>query len=128
MQTRAAAIGLAIMLAGCASPGRHVIPPGPWRYVETVAGCVGFNSYRGRPYDRTVLLDETFEQSLMAKVQAVKAPMPRCWYETPAHTLLLRAGDFCGNPRWITFERTGDIWVVTKVEDPIMSCHRRSRA
>lgn len=126
---RAALLQLVIsaLLAACSAPRSVEVPSGPWKYVESVAGCISFKPYKGRPYDRTIVLEEAFENSLITKLGEDRIPLPRCWYETPDRMLLLRSGDFCRNPHWVTFERSGDAWIVTKVEDPMMSCHQRVR-
>jgi hypothetical protein len=127
MRVLVAASGVVAVLVGCAASGPPQVPSGPWRYVKDVEDCVGFESYRGRPYDRTIILDEQFRGQLIAKLKDHVLPSPQCWYETPDRSLLLRAGDFCRSPHWVTFGRSGDGWIVTKLEDPMMSCHQRER-
>ena len=127
MRTAALPLAFCVLLAACAAPRPADVPAGPWKYASKVADCISFKPYKGRPYDRTVVLEVAFEKSLMTKLGEDLIPLPRCWYETPDQALLLRSGDFCLNPHWVTFGRSGDAWLVTKVEDPIMSCHQRVR-
>jgi hypothetical protein len=120
-------IAALLVLSACASKVTNTVPAGPWRFVDSVENCVGFKSTRRFPADQTVVLDDGFRSALMAQLDSKSTQLPQCWYETPNGSLLLRAGGFCGWPHEVTFGRSGDDWVVTKVEDPFVSCLQKAR-
>ena len=125
MRTALVLLNVAVLLVACAAPVQ-VTPAGPWRYVKHVPGCLRFVGDRGPNAQATIVLDDTFRDSLLGKLPAGSVPSPQCWYEKPDGSVLLQAGDSCLSPHWVTFTRNNGDWQVSRIDDPFMSCNPKA--
>jgi hypothetical protein len=98
-----------------------------WERVSEVTGCVPFASYRGRPYDMSIMLKPELQEQLMSQLKQHHLEEPLCWYEKPNRELLLRAGPFCGSPQEAVFRRDRYKWSLVELKEMYVQCEPRAR-
>jgi hypothetical protein len=118
----------AAIITGCASSPVSVSPNSNWTRVSgEEAGCVSYAPRKREAVDLNIVLKPEFEQTLVAQLDEATRSAPKCWYETPAGTIRLFAGDFCAGGTDAFFEQRDASWKLAKSDMVWITCHPSSK-
>jgi hypothetical protein len=111
-------------MAGCV-----VSPVGPsaksnWTRVSgEEANCISYAPQRDEAVDINIVLEPNFERTLVEQLDEADRNAPRCWYETPAGSIRLFAGEFCVGGTDASFENQASAWKLVSSRPVSMICH-----
>ena len=98
-----------------------------WEYARsTPPGCYSAISQHGEAVDKNVVLEASFEKSLVELVPVGQDSVNRCWFLTPDKRIKLVAGDACGPHGEHEFQTIDNAWaLVQSRREDIVLCHER---